>query len=258
MSRRTIYTGPNVFQVVGVDKEKTAFGINKKGDKYLKLCIKVSSKHVDSDIVFFLTDRVQQTKDGKKRYVNQWGRISKYVSEIGTLSQDEHFKDFSGILPLLEGEENYLRFIKQLKDYTTKDEKFSKFLLALEKHGLLARQVYEKGFEALDDAIRTAKKDMVLLCSASKTERGGYFQNVENWFYGYTYEGQVSFKSMDYIDKVIKDIAKGGFSPTKNVITPVFSEFNGNSFRVEEPQKIDFVQQAAAVINEMEDDDLPF
>lgn len=258
MSKKTIYTGPNIFQVVGVDKEKTDYGITKNGDRYLKLCVKVSSKHIDSIIVFFLTDRIQQTKDGKKRYINSWGRISKYVTVIDELAQDEHFKGFNGVLPLLEGEENYLRFIKHLKDYTTKDEKFSKFLLALEKHGLLARQVYEKGFEALDDVIRTAKKDMVLLCSASKTDRGGYFQNVENWFYGYIYEGQISYKSSDYIDKVIKDAKSGGYSPTKNIITPIFSEFNGNSFRVDEPQKVDIVQQAVAVVNEMEDDDLPF
>ena len=246
--KKTIYTGLNIFQVIGVDSAET--DKDKNGRDYLRLKIAVSSSKVNNFITFFLYKEPLDSKSGKRRYVNAAGDISKFVSSVSELEKLDKFKDMRGIVPLSQGSEPYLKFLKQLTGYNYKDEKFKHFMEACEKNNLLPAQLFES-IEDLDKFIRKSKKDMVLLCSVNKTSRGGYFQNVENWFYGYLDGDKISDSTYDYLTELTEEEKTRDYKSTTNIYTVEFTEYGKKEKKespIEEKKELPI----------LEEDDLPF
>jgi|GEM_PF-4847812 len=202
----------------------------------------------------FISDKILMSKSGKKRFVNEEGYISKWVSDANEAG--DNFQ--SGVCrPIYQGEDRYLAFIKAL----TTNMDIQNFMTYLEQAKIDFRSVLEEPMD-LVSWFEKNKKDcnkiglLAYVDTYTKDNVVRYSQRVSSdYIITLDTANKISEESVSFVERDLENY-KEYFKKDKieGEYALRWQEFDET--RIQKPR--DVVQDSLDAIEEIDDDDLPF
>lgn len=192
----TIYTGLGAVQLLAVNPSETKYKEITGQDPYYDLDYSKKEGFNDDTIrpVTFLYKRVVDntfgmltinlsnkevtSKNGKKKFVDDLGRISYYIDDINKISPKFKF-NIDKSRPIYYGEEQYLQIIKSLFRYSPNSPE-ARLMGDLKEHKASFSDIYKGNYEGVNKIIQSLNPDEygISLLFTAKSKDDKFYQRV--------------------------------------------------------------------------------